>query len=186
MQAVATLEVMEAPTEVTLDSERSYEFVDGQWEVKEMPSAQHSGVCGRIFAKLVLYLVANPIGRLYPEASFQIGSRERVPDLAFLAVARIPLEGEPKTKWFIVPDIAIEVISPTDLVYKVREKLNDYLDAGVKQVWQVTPEDQTITIYRSHTNIIAFPDDSELVCEDLLPGFRCRLSDIFTPDAINP
>ena len=179
MQAV--LEVMEAPTEVALDPERSYEFVDGQWEVKEMPNAEHSGICGRIITELALYLRANRIGRLYPEASFQIGPRERVPDLAVLLAARIPPGAEPRTKWFIVPDIAIEVISPTDLVYKVREKLNDYLDAGVKQVWQVTPEDQTITIYRSHTDIIAFPDDSELVCEDLLPGFRCRLSDIFTP-----
>ncbi|MEK7833611.1 MAG: Uma2 family endonuclease, partial [Acidobacteriota bacterium] len=77
------------------------------------------------------------------------------------------------------PDLAIEIISPSDFYEKVYAKAMEYLAAGVKQVWVISPENQVVTIYRSATNIIAFPPDSELVSEDLLPGFRCSLKEIF-------
>ena len=73
------------------------------------------------------------------------------------------------------PDLAVEVISPNDLYEKVYAKAMEYLAAGVKQVWLVSPEHHTITIYRSATNITAFAGDGELVSEDLFPGFRCPL-----------
>lgn len=55
----------------------------------------------------------------------------------------------------------------------------EHLATGVKQVWLVSPEHHTITIYRSATDITAFPGDSELVSEDLFSGFHCPLSEIF-------
>lgn len=177
MQAV--LAAPEAPTEIALDPERSYEFVDGQWEAKEMPGAKHAKVASRLDRRLGSFVEENNLGEVYVECSFQIGTRERIPDLAFLAATRIPPEGEPDTKWLIVPDIAIEVISPNDVFYDVVDKTNEYLEAGVKQVWHVNPKDHTITIYRSRVNIIAFPPEAELTCEDLLPGFRLPLSEVF-------
>jgi Uma2 family endonuclease len=171
--------VMQAASEFTLDPEKHYEIVDGEPEEKEMPGARHSGVCGRLAIKLGVYVESNNSGEIYPEASFQIAGNERIPDLAFIAVERIPPEGEPETKWPIVPDLAVEIVSPTDLYEKVHAKAMEYLAAGVKQVWIVSPENQIVTVYRSATNIIAFPGDGELVSEDLLPGFRCNLSDIF-------
>jgi Uma2 family endonuclease len=62
---------------------------------------------------------------------------------------------------------------------KVTSKVDEYLDAGVKQVWLVSPEQQSITIYRSPFDVTVFQDEMELVCEDLLPGFRCPLHEIF-------
>jgi Uma2 family endonuclease len=78
------------------------------------------------------------------------------------------------------PDLAVEVISPNDLYEKVYAKVMEYLAAGVKQVWLVSPEHHTITIYRSATHITAFAGDGELISEDLLPGFHCPLREIFT------
>lgn len=170
---------MENAMEMTLDPERNYEVVNGEPEEKEMPGARHSGICGRIAAELVIFLRANPIGFLYPEATFQIGLNERIPDLALIAQDRMPASGEPETKWLLVPDLAVEVISPTDYYEKVHAKAMEYLAAGVKVVWIVSPESQTITVYRSATNIMAFPVESELTCEDLLPGFKCQCREIF-------
>ena len=167
-------------TAVALDPDKLYEIVDGQPEEKEMPGARHGGVCGRLTVKLGIYLTANPLGELYPETSFQIGRNERIPDLAFVSAARIPPEGEPEAKWPIPPDLALEVISPNDLYEKVYAKTMEYLTAGVQQVWLVSPEHHTVTIYRSATNIMAFAGDGELVSEDLFPGFRCPLREIFT------
>jgi Uma2 family endonuclease len=166
--------------DVALDPDKLYEIVDGQPEEKEMPGARHSGICARLATELGVYLKANRLGGLYVEGSFQIGRNERIPDLAFVAVARIPPEGEPETKWPIPPDLAVEVMSPSDLYERVYAKTIEYLAAGVKQVWLVSPEHHTITIYRSATSITAFAGDCELVSEDLLPGFRCALREIFT------
>ncbi len=171
--------IAEIITETTLDPDKQYEIVNGQPEEKEMPGARHGGVCGRLAIELGIYLKTNKLGELYPETNFQIGGNERIPDLAFVSAARIPPEGEPETKWLLAPDLAVEVISPSDLYEKVYAKAMEYLAAGVKQVWLVSPEHHTITVYRSATDITAFPGESELVSEDLLPGFRCPLREIF-------
>lgn len=177
MQAV--LEVMEAPTAIALDPDRSYEFVDGQWEVTEMPGGIHGLLCSRLDRRIGVFVEERELGETYVQTSFQIGRNERIPDVAFVAQDRIPAEGTPLSKWPIPPDIAIEVISPNDVFYDVIDKTNEYLAAGVKQVWHVNPKDHTITIYRSRVNIIAFPPEAELTCEDLLPGFRLSLSEVF-------
>jgi len=170
---------MQTATEILLDPEKSYEIVNGQPEEKEMPGARHSGVCTRHSRKLGAFVEANALGEVYQEASFQIGENERIPDLAFISAGRIPPDGEPETKWLIVPDLAIEVVSPNDFYEKVHAKAMEYLAAGVKQVWIILPENRTITVYRSATNILAFPEESEFVSEDLFPGFRCHLGEIF-------
>jgi Uma2 family endonuclease len=114
-----------------------------------MPGARHSGICGRLIVKLGIYLTANQLGELYPEGSFQIGANERISDLAFVSAARIPPEGEPDTRWPMPPDLTVEVISPNDLYEKVYAKVREYLAAGVKQVWLVSPEHHTVTRSRS-------------------------------------
>ena len=115
--------------------------------------------------------------------SYQIGANKRIIDLSFISSARIPPGGEPATKWMIPPDLAIEIISSTDLYYDVFHRLGDYLKAKVKQVWLVDPFNQSIIVYRSYNNITAFVDDAELTCEDLLPGFRLPLCEVFKPNA---
>ncbi len=170
---------METIIDAALNLERSYEFVDGEPEEKEMPGARHSGICTRLARKLGNFVEDNQLGEVYQESSFQLKVTERIPDIAFIAADRLPPEGEPETKWLIVPDLAVEVISPTDYYEKVHSKAMEFLTAGVKVVWIVSPENQTITTYRSSTNIMAFPYEAELVCEDLLPGFRCPLREIF-------
>ena len=180
MQAVAQVALEQEPiAELSLDPERKYEIVNGNPEEKEMPGARHSGIAGRVATELGIYLKGNKLGELYPEASFQIGGNERIPDLAFLFLERIPPEGEPETKWLLAPDIAIEVVSPNDLFGKVRIKISDYLNAGVRQVWLVVPETREIILYRSATDVTIFPPESELLCEDLLPGFRLPLGEVF-------
>ena len=174
---------MSTTTAVALDPDKLYELVDGQPEEKDMPGARHSGICARLTIQLGIYLTANQLGRLYVEGSFQIGANERIPDVAFVSAERIPSEGEPDTKWSMPPDLAVEIISPNDLYERVYTKVMEYLAAGVKQVWLVSPEHHTVTVYRSATNITAFPGDSALVSTDLFPGFCCPLHEIFTSPA---
>ncbi|HMV51531.1 MAG TPA: Uma2 family endonuclease [Blastocatellia bacterium] len=165
---------------VALDPDREYELINGQWEAKEMAGARHGGVVVRLIGKLWSYVDANDLGGVYsPDTTFTISDKPRLPDIAFVSAERIPLEGEPEGIWQIAPDLAIEVVSPNDVYDKVQGKLWDYFDAGVKQVWIVTPAHRTVTVYRSPVDPVVFAEGSELVSEDLLPGFRCKLSEVF-------
>ncbi len=169
-----------AEIETALDPEKEYEIVNGQPEEKEMAGALHSGVGTRLIIELGYYCKIHKLGAVYgADATFQIGINERLPDVSFISAARLPKVGEPTTKWMMVPDLAVEIVSPNDLYGKVTSKIRDYLAAGVKEVWLIEPELKIITLYRSLTNFTVLTEDDELTCENLLPGFRLKLSEIF-------
>lgn len=175
-----------AEAELALDSEKEYEVVNGQPEEKEMAGALHSGVGTRLIIRLGVYAETNKLGSIYgPDATYQIGINERLPDVSFISAARLPQDGEPTTKWMLVPDLAIEIISPNDLYGKVKSKIREYLTAGVREVWIVEPEFKMITIYRSQTDFTVFAEDDELVSDSLLPGFRLKLSELFQLPTFN-
>ena len=170
---------MQATSDFQLDPDRHYEFVDGEWRVRPPQEPLHGLTMSRLNRYLGEFVDERCCGRVYMVCSYQIGANERIIDLSFISAARIPPGGEPATKWMMPPDLAIEIISSTDLHRDVYRRLDDYLKAKVKQVWLVNPFSKTIVIHRSRTDIIAFVEDAELTCEDLLPGFRCSLRDIF-------
>lgn len=111
-----------------------YEYINGNLEKKNMPNAKHSGIAGRLVIELGIYLKKYKIGRVYNEAHFQIGKDKRIPDVAFVETAKIPVDGEPEKFWDFAPTLAIEIVSPTDFYQDVLEKIDDYFAAEVKQV----------------------------------------------------
>lgn len=158
---------------------KNYEYVNGKLEKKSMPNAKHSGIAGRLTGELFIYLKKHKIGRVYPEAHFQIGADKRVPDVAFVSAERIPSDGEPQKFWSFAPDLAIEIVSPTDFYQDVLDKIDEYFKAGVKQVWLINPEKENLTVYFSFDETKVFSKTDFLSCEEILPKFRLKLSDIF-------
>ena len=177
-------ETMSAALETVINSEKEYEVVNGQPEEKVMGGALHGGVGLRLGSKLWVHVEANHLGGVYgPDTTFQIGENQRLPDIAFVAAVRIPEEGEPEGIWPIAPDLAIEIISPTDLYEKVMTKVNDYMAAGVRQVWLVSLEHRMITVYSSLTDVNILQEEAELDGGDVLPGFRFRVGELFQSPA---
>jgi Uma2 family endonuclease len=170
--------------EIVLDPEKEYEVVDGQPEEKQMGGARHGGVGMRLGARLAMHVEAHRLGGVYgPDTTFKIGQNERLPDVAFVSAARIPEDGEPEGIWPLAPDLAVEIISPNDLWEKVTSKMQEYFAAGVRQVWLISPEHRIVIIHHSPTQTTILTEADELVSEDLLPGFRCRVSELFQPPA---
>jgi len=168
------------PSPVILGDDKLYEIIDGKPEEKEVGGARHSGIGIRLTVRLGSYVEENGLGGVYgPDATFRIGENQRLPDLAFVAADRIPPEGEPEGIWELAPDLAVDIVSPTDLYEKVISKLVEYFAAGVRLVWLISPENRQFTIYTSPTQATILTDADELVCNDVIPGFRCRLADIF-------
>jgi len=170
---------MIATTQVAFDDDLDYEIVDGQKEAK-MAGARHGDIGVQIILELGNYLRKSKVGKIYtPDTTFQVGSSERLPGVGYVSAARIPAEGSPIGKWEIAPDLAIEIISPTDIWDKVNRKVNEYFAAGVRQVWLVSQGEEQVMIYDSPTQIRVVTADEELTSETLLPGFKCRVADLF-------
>lgn len=173
---------MAVTTELAFETDKEYEIVNGVAEEKEMAGARHGGVVARLLIKVGSHVEDNFLGGIYtPDTTFQIGSNERLPDIGFVAAERLPEEGEPVGIWEIAPDLAVEVISPNDVWEKVTTKVREYFRAGVKEVWLVSAEQQTITVYHSPTQTTILTAEDDLTNESLLPGFRCRIADLFAP-----
>jgi Uma2 family endonuclease len=79
----------------------------------------------------------------------------------------------------IPPDLAVEVVSPNDFVYELEEKVEEYLRAGVRLVWVVLPDIRAVHVYRADGTTGRFREHDELSGEDVLPGFRCKVIDLF-------
>ena len=179
LQTNGETQLKEESTPKLIDPEKQIEIVDGKLEIKEMAGLRSSGTSARIIVKIGIYLETNKIGELYgADATFTFGKDERMPDVSFVSNEKLK-DGEPVTKASFAPDLAVEVVSPSDAYSKVLKKIRKYLDAGVMQVWLVEPEFQTVTIYTPPMKSETLSVADTLICEEILPNFRLPLKEIF-------
>ena len=136
-----------------------------------MGGAKHGGIGARLIIRLGGHVEAHGLGGVYgPDTSFRIGENERIPP-----------EGEPDGMWPFAPDLAVEIVSLTDLYEGIYRKVMEYFAAGVRQVWLISPQRRTVAVHHSPTQVRILSDDDELTGDDLAPGFRCRVGDLFHP-----
>ena len=161
------------------------ELVDG--EVIEMPPA--GGVHGKLLVRISRLLeehverlgsgevVAGDVGfvLVFP----QDPERVRAPDVAFISSARLPEGRLPPGFLQGAPDLAVEVLSPSDNPLQIQQKVRDYLEAGGRLVWLVAPEAKTVTVYRADGSARLLREQDVLDGEDVLPGLRIPLVEIF-------
>jgi len=81
--------------------------------------------------------------------------------------------------WDMVPDLAIEVVSPSNSAFAVQRKVHDYFKAGVTRVWVVYPEQAEVYIYSTPQQVQVVGVGQELDGGDLLPGFRLPVAVLF-------
>ena len=124
------------------------------------------------------------LGRVVQEALFVIDRAQntrRRPDVAFVSAERWPLERPlPTGDWDVVPDLAVEVVSPNDALYAVLEKIDEYFAAGVREVWVLTPPRREATVYTLDRNprVVTAAESLET---PLLPGFAVKVGELFQP-----
>jgi len=107
--------------------------------------------------------------------------RERVrgADIAFVSARRLPKGKPPETFFHGAPDLAVEVLSPSQTFANVERKVRDYLEAGSRLVWVINPASRSATVYRPGGTARLLGEQERLEGEDLLPGFSMALSEIF-------
>lgn len=164
-----------------------YELVDGEFVEVEMGS-KSSWVALEIAARLREFAKAKGGWAFGESTGYRCFAwdKERVrrPDASYVVMGRISPQEFPDPFITIAPDLAVEVISPNDIYYDVEAKAEEYLDAGVRIVWVVNPYNRTVRIFTQANRLSTQlgPND-ELTGGDVLPGFTCRVADLFPPQA---
>ena len=79
----------------------------------------------------------------------------------------------------LAPDLAVEIVSPSNTHSEIHDKVSDYLDAGSRLVWVVEPHGRTVTVYRSRDDIRILTSEQEIDGGEVLPGFRAPVSEFF-------
>jgi Uma2 family endonuclease len=159
------------------------ELVRGELMVMSPAGFEHGQIIGEMTAALVAFVKQHQLGMVMgAETGFQIGHNPdtvRAPDVAFVRSDRVP--PAPVRGFFQgPPDLAVEVVSPGDRVGEVAAKVQQWLDAGCSLVWVVDPQVRTVAVYRSRGSTGVVGAAGELSGEDVLPGFRLALADLFT------
>ena len=155
-----------------------YEYVKGKLIPMAPPTMEHGEISMNLSVLLSLHVRENKLGHLYPaDTDFKLGDRLVKPDVAFVSTARLPENRRQASP--VPPDLAVEVLSPTDIQYRVLEKAFAYLDAGTRLVWVIEPIGQTVTVYRSKTDIKTLTFEDTLTGEDVVEGFSCQVAQLF-------
>ena len=103
----------------------------------------------------------------------------RAPDFTFISNDRLPPGGIPLRWYPTAADLVVEVLSPTDRFVNVLRKVQEYLAAGVRLVWVINPSERSAVVFRPSTPPEIITDDGALDGEDVLPGFRLPLADLW-------
>ena len=158
------------------------ELVRGELRIMALAGLEDGYVAADIGVRLQQHAREHNLGIVVAAAGFLIErdpDTVRAPDIAFVAHSHVPSSGIPKKFFPGAPDLAVEVISPSDTHEDVEEKVGDWLAAGTHIVWVVNPKRRTVTIYKPGPQVKILSEKDQLSGEDVVPGFACAIAELF-------
>lgn len=158
------------------------EVVDGVVVPMSPTNSWHGWVTSELFSSVTAYVRAHRLGRAFTEGTGFVLARApdvlRAPDAAVITAARLP--PPPRDAfWELAPDLAAEVLSPSETASDVARKVDEYLRYGVRLVWVVDPATRTVTVYTPAAAPRRLAAAATLDGGDVLPGFSLPLADLF-------
>jgi len=168
-------ELMQLP-----DDGNKYERVGGVLKVS--PAGHEQEYVGSwLITLLTNFVRPRNLGQVYgSNAGYRFPNGDvRAPDVSFVRQERLPGGRPPKGFADYPPDLAVEVLSPNQKLQDLGEKIGEFLDWGTPLVWVLDPEHRTVTVYRSLTDVRTLGPEDELTGEEVIPGFRVRVAELF-------
>ncbi len=157
---------------------RKWELVDGR--LTEVPtSIRHEEIGINLIALFLPFARGRGILTAGQGGFRMVDGNIRAPDVSYTRKERFPGGHAPDTFGNLAPDLCVEVISPSEKPTDIARKVREYFDGGAEQVWHVFPEEQRVIVFTSPTEMRTLDADDTLDAGDLLPGFSCRVSDLF-------
>jgi Uma2 family endonuclease len=160
------------------DDSHRHELIKGELLTMPPPSFDHGRISAILTMLLLQHARANRLGEVCTEAGYKLESDPDTvlgPDVSFVAKDR----SQHSDGYYLgPPDLAVEVLSPSDRRGKVERKLSLWLELGTRSVWLVNPRRRTVEVISSTGERRMLHETDELV-DDTIPGFRVTVSEIF-------
>jgi Uncharacterized protein conserved in cyanobacteria len=160
-----------------------YEIVNGELIDMGNSGAKHGYVCSILMILLGGYVHIQKLGAMFDSSTaFKMKSgNKRSPDVSFMAKERLQgLEELPDGFLEGAPDLAVEILSPSNTVEEIHNKLVEYFENGARLVWVINPKEKYVLVYRSSQE----PDRllksvDSLDGEEIVSGFTLPVADLF-------
>lgn len=163
---------------------RCYELVEGRLYELPPPSPRHGHVTSNVAFLLETHIRQFRLGRVMAGDTGFILARDpdtvRGPDVAYLSYERFAADEKlPLHYGDMIPELAVEVVSPSETRRYLQQKTEEWLAAGVRVVWLVDPRTTQVSIHSADQDTVVLHSDDMMDGSPVLPGFTCRVSDFF-------
>ena len=163
---------------------RFCELIRGELACMSPASGKHSQTTGVIFGHLWTFARHDRSHEVFESSAGYIIARDPdvvlAPDVSVVRSERFPPDGPRRRFMDLVPDLVVDVISPSERPGHITTKIVTYLNTGVRIVWLVDLENRSITVHAADRPPRTLTIDDELDGGEVLPGFRLRVADIFS------
>ena len=158
-----------------------YEVVDGELVMSPGAGLPHERIVMLLGSELVRFVRKRRLGDVFGSNALYVlpSGNKRGPDVSFVAAGRLDGPGISHVFPQLAPDLAVEVVSPSDSPQRVLDKVGEYLEAGVRLVWVIDPQHRRAAVYRAITSVQEIGEGGTLDGGDVLPGFSCALGELF-------
>ena len=166
------------------------ELVRGEVRLTPPPGASHGLAAANLFLLLGVYVKEQRLGYVFGDSVgyelVRFPHTVRVADGSFVRGDRIPAEGIRGILFKFPPDLAIEVLSPSETATSLEEKVRDYATAGTPLIWIVDPMRRTIMTIPADAPVSWLAEGDTLAGGSVIPGFSCSVAEVFVGIAREP
>lgn len=168
---------------MTVEIEENLDLVEQVEKLEEnMAGLEHGAIGVRLISYLFNYVYPNELGEVFEaQTTFKVKGKPstRQPDVSFVTKDRLPKNFRIEADF--APDLAVEIVSKNDKDFDNDEKVLQYQKSGVRLIWLVHPVSQSVEVYRLASGIKSqrLAGEDELSGEDVIPGFRLKVSTMF-------
>lgn len=163
--------------------DRPTELVRGEIVECAVPYSPHGAVIFAINAYLGMWNLTTKLGVFVTSDSWILTERDpdtvRGPDIFYIRNEKLANGKVPPGILTVQPDLAIEVLSPSDRRRDVPDKVSEYLRGGIVEVWVVDPDKRTLEVHRADQTPERLTTTDTLTSSELLPGFSCPVAEFF-------
>ncbi|MBA3943541.1 MAG: Uma2 family endonuclease [Herpetosiphonaceae bacterium] len=158
------------------------ELVRGEVIEAMPPGGQHGAIAVILSMLLWMWAQRSVGGYVGVEAGYILSRNPdtvRHPDVSYIRADRLPASGIPEGFWPLAPDLAVEILSPSETADEVRAKVRDFLNAGTPLVWTLYPRTQEVVVHTPDGFARTYGSEDVLEYPSVLPGFSCNVGELF-------
>jgi Uma2 family endonuclease len=187
----AKVEVRTIPQRMTLAEFEEYpwgddyevELVRGEVRMSPLPAGVHSWIVRHVFLALHAHVSARGLGVVFADGTGYtlpgLDDTMRGPDVSFVAAGRLPDPIPLRGAFRLAPELAVEVVSPSDTYGRLEEKLDDYFAAGTRLVWLAHPRRRRVEVVLADGTRRSLGERDTLDGTPVLPDFTIAVADLF-------